>query len=524
MLFTDYPDKVRHLVMVFGDQLDLDSSLLQELDPAQDAVLMLEVRHEAEYVPQHVQRLVLFFSAMRHFAHELTGRGLPVIYVELEDSNNRGDFQAELGRWINKTRPDAVRAMLPGDYRVLKLLQDVCAERDTALDVADDTHFIDSLDRFDEWAADRKVLRLEDYYRHLRKRSGILMDDQNEPVGGQWNFDKQNRESFDKDGPPRIKAPRQFRHDDITDSVIQMVTEQFPDAPGEVEGFSYPVTHEQARAALRDFVQHRLANFGKYQDAIAAGHPYLFHSRLSAALNLHLLSPMACIDAAVAAWEAGDAPLNSVEGFVRQILGWREFVRGVYWLKMPGYADLNELQADQPVPDFFWSGDTDMACVADAVGQLNETAYAHHIQRLMVLGEFGLLLGCDPYQMHQWHLSMYADAIDWVSLPNVLGMSQYGDGGIVGSKPYCASGNYINRMSDYCSDCRYQYNQATGDDACPFTTLYWDFLSRNRNRLRNNRRMQFQYNNLDRKSDSERRAIRERAAMLKDSYKTNDYL
>ena len=524
MFFKDYPDRVRHLVMIFGDQLDHDAELLEKLDPDQDAVLMLEVRHEAEYIPQHAQRLVLFFSAMRHFATELRDRGFPVIYVDLQDRNNRGDFSSELSRWINKTRPEAVRATLPGDYRVLKLLQDVCGERDVALDVADDQHFLDDPDGFRQWAEGRKRLRLEDYYRHLRKRSGWLVTGDGEPAGGQWNYDRDNRDTFGREGPPQIKSPRKFRHDAVTETVVDMVAAEFPDAPGEATAFDYPVTHDQARAALRDFIEHRLPQFGTYQDAMAAGHPYLFHSRLSAALNLHLLSPRACIEAAIAAWEAGDAPLNSVEGFVRQILGWREYIRGIYWLKMPQYAELNELDADRPVPAFLWDGETDMACVRDAVTQLKETAYAHHIQRLMVLGEFGLLLGCDPYQMHQWHLSMYADAIDWVSLPNVLGMSQYGDGGIVGSKPYSASGNYINRMSDYCVDCRYQYDQAAGEDACPFTTLYWDFLSRNRNRLKHNRRMQFQFSNLDRKSDSERRAIRDQARKLKESFKANTYL
>ncbi len=357
----------------------------------------------------------------------------------------------------------------------------------------------------------------------MRRRYGILMT-ADEPTGGQWNFDRDNRESFGSDGPAQIKAPRSFRRDDVTRTVIYMVERRFPNSPGSLDAFDYPVTRDQARAALRDFVEHRLANFGTYQDAMVTGQPYLYHSRLSCVLNLHLLDPRDAISAAVDAYEAGAAPINAVEGFVRQILGWREFIRGVYWLKMPGYAELNALHADRPMPAFMWTGETEMNCIRQSVGQLIDHAYAHHIQRLMVLGLFAMLLGVRPYDVHRWHMSMYADAIDWVSLPNVLGMSQYGDGGIVGSKPYSASGNYINKMSDYCAGCRYNPKTATGDDACPFTTLYWDFLSRNRQRIRGNRRMGFQLKNLDRKDDDDRRAIRKRAEMLKSEMTAETYL
>ena len=303
-----------------------------------------------------------------------------------------------------------------------------------------------------------------------------------------------------------------------------MVERRFPDSPGKLDSFDYPVTHDQARAALRDFIEHRLAQFGTYQDAMVSGEPYLYHSRLSCVLNLHLLDPRDAIAAAVQAYEDGAAPINAVEGFVRQILGWREFIRGVYWLKMPDYAELNALDADLPMPAFMWTGETEMNCIAQSVGQLVEHAYAHHIQRLMVLGLFAMLLGVRPHDVHRWHMSMYADAVDWVSLPNVLGMSQYGDGGIVGSKPYAASGNYIIKMGDYCAGCRYNPKRATGEDACPITTLYWDFLSRNRRRIAGNRRMGFQLKNLDRKDDSERRAIREQAKVLKSEMTSETYL
>lgn len=505
--------KTRCLAVVFGDQLDRHSGALQDLDPEQDAVLMMEVAEEATYIPQHRQRLVLFFSAMRHHAQDLRERGYRVFYSELDDPDNRGNFRDELSRWFERTGPEQVRAVLPGDYRVLSLLQDACQARDLVLELLPDHHFIDTPEAFEQWAGERKLLRLEDYYRQMRKQHDLLMED-GQPAGGQWNYDTDNRESFRAGKVPDIKAPRSFRPDDITREVMDLVAREFPDAPGQLDGFDYPVTHEQALAALRDFIQHRLPHFGTYQDAMARGRPYLYHSRLSCVLNLHLLDPRKAIQSAIEAWRADHAPLNAVEGFVRQILGWREFIRGVYWWRMPAYAELNELEAEQPMPALFWTGDTDMACVRDAVGQLQDTAYAHHIQRLMVLGLLAQLIGVKPYEVHRWHMSLYADAVDWVSLPNVLGMSQFGDGGIVGSKPYCASGNYINRMSNHCGDCRYQPGEAVGEAACPFTTLYWDFLSRHRRRLSNNRRMHFQYLNLDKKSDADRRAIRQRARKL----------
>ena len=364
---------------------------------------------------------------------------------------------------------------------------------------------------------------MEAFYREQRREHDILMAGDG-PAGGTWNLDRDNRASFGKDGPPRIKAPRSFRPDETTRAVLDMVERRFPDSPGNLDNFDYPVTRDQARDALRDFLEHRLESFGRYQDAMATGRPYLYHSRLSCVLNLHLLDPRAALDGAVEAYEAKAAPLNSVEGFVRQILGWREYIRGIYWREMPAYAEMNALDAELPMPAFYWTGETEMNCLKQSVGQLIDHAYAHHIQRLMVLGLFAMLLGVRPYEVHRWHMSMYADAIDWVSLPNVLGMSQYGDGGIVGSKPYAASGNYIDKMGDYCKGCRYDPKKATGDDACPFTTLYWDFLSRNRNRIKGQRHMGYQLANLDRKDDGERREIKRRADRLKRDCTARTYL
>ncbi len=512
----------RQLVLVLGDQLDIDGAAFDGFDARRDAVLMIEAEEEAAYVPQHQKRLVLFFSAMRHFRDQLVRRRRRVHYVELDAHDNRGTLAGELARWIESTKPSRVVLSEPGDQRVLHAIEATAKRLATPLEVRTDRHFIDSRGAFAAYAAGRASLLLESYYRHLRRREEILVEG-NEPVGGRWNFDADNRERFGRKGPGRVPAPKGFTPDRITREVMAMVVRRFPTHPGKAEGFDYPVTGADASAALEDFVTHRLEQFGRFQDAMATGQPYLYHSRLASALNLHLLDPRTAIDAALAALATGRAPLNAVEGFVRQILGWREFVRGVYWWKMPRYAGLNALDAQLPMPAFMWTGETDMNCVRESVAQLIEHAYAHHIQRLMVLGQLALLLGVRPYEVHRWHMALYIDAIDWVSAPNVLGMSQYADGGIVGTKPYCASGNYISRMSDYCRNCRYDPRKSESEDACPFTTLYWDFLLRHRQRFAANRRMTLQMKNLDRKSPAEHRAIRRRAGQLKRDFTASTY-
>lgn len=504
---------MRNLVIVFGDQLNAESSAFDGFERTQDAALMMEVQEEATYVPQHKLRLIHFFSAMRHFRDELRARGREVYYTALEDHGNGGDFAAEIPRRLEALRPEAVIATQPGDYRVEQLLRESVRSADCRLEIRADRHFLCRPEEFVSFAEDRHRLLLETFYRRMRRRHDVLVHG-DAPIGGRWNYDKDNRESFGRHGPGDIAAPF-FPCDAITREVATMIGQRFPNHPARLDTFDYPVTREQARAALADFVTNRLPNFGRFQDAMATGHPYLYHSRLSCVLNLHLLDPREAIEAVVAAFHAGRASINSTEGFVRQILGWREYVRGVYWWKMPDYAEMNALDAQLPMPAFMWTAETEMNCVRQSVSQLIEHAYAHHIQRLMVLAQLAMLLGVHPYDVHRWHLSMFIDAIDWVSLPNTLGMSQFGDGGIVGTKPYAASGNYINRMSDYCEDCRFDPKRASGDRACPFTTLYWDFLARNQRRIRGSRQMMFQIKNLARKREGERRAIFARAEELK---------
>ncbi len=515
------PAPVRNLVVVLGDQLDAANAALDGLDRRRDAILMSEVADEATYIPQHRQRLVLFLSAMRHFAALLKRKRMPLRYHSLDATGEHGSLRGIIASEVRALRPERVIVAQPGDHRVLESLRTAVGE--TPLEVRTDRHFLSTVEDFATFARGRRELRLEDFYRQLRRRHEILMDG-DKPVSGQWNFDVENRKTFGREGPGSLPEPVRFDPDRTTREVISLVRRRFPNAPGRLESFGHPVTSAHARTALSDFVEHRLGRFGDYQDAMAAGRPFLYHSLLSAPMNLHLIDPREVLGAAIEAWREGKAPLNAVEGFVRQILGWREYVRGIYWTQMPEYGALNALEADLPMPAFMWTGETDMVCVRESVTQLLEHAYAHHIQRLMVLGQLALLLGVRPYDVHRWHLSMYIDAVDWVSLPNVLGMSQYADGGIVGSKPYCASGAYIDRMSDYCKGCRYDPKRATGEDACPFTTLYWDFLSRHRKRFGGNRRMSLQLRNVERKDAGERRTIARRAARVRTELTAETYL
>jgi deoxyribodipyrimidine photolyase-related protein len=499
---------VRHLVLVLGDQLDAGSGAFHGFDPARDAILQMEVREEASYIRQHKRRLAFFFAAMRHFCDEQRAAGRQVFYSELDDPANRGSLAAEVRRRAAELNPQRLILLEPGDWRVKEQL---CA-LGLPLEIRADRHFLCSHETFASFADGHPRLVLETFYRFMRRQLGVLLEADGAPSGGKWNFDAENRVAFGRKPPP-MPAPRHFPPDATTRGVLELVAREFPDSPGRLEGFDFPVTRAQALQALDDFVAHRLGAFGTYQDAMLGGEPVLFHSRLSGLLNLHLLSPREVVDVVLA--NPSDAPLNAVEGFVRQVIGWRELVRGVYWRFMPAYAEANALDADMPVPRFYWTGETDMRCLAEAIGHTIDHAYAHHIERLMVLGLFCLLLGARPNEVHRWHMSMFWDAIDWVSLPNTLGMSQYGDGGIIGTKPYAASGSYINRMSDHCRRCRYDPHKADGEDACPFTTLYWDFLARHRARFERKPRMRYAYVNLARKDPEALAAIRRRANQIK---------
>ena len=513
---TQQPDKasVRNLVVVLGDQLNSDAAAFDGFDPQCDAVWMAELAAEAEFVWSHKARIVMFIAAMRHFRASLDARGYPVHYVLLDATENPGALPDALASAIAVLRPERLVMCQAGEWRVHEALTAVATRLSIPLEIREDRHFLCTPEMFADHASHRKQLRLEYFYRDLRRQTGILMDGA-DPAGGQWNYDAANRRALPKSGPADLPPPRLFPPDPITTDVIALVRERFSGHPGSLKHFSWPVSAAQAQVALEDFIEHRLPRFGDYQDAMWAGEPWLFHSRLSAAMNLKLLDPRAVIAAAESAYRSGHAPLNAVEGFIRQILGWREYVRGIYWMMMPDYIERNAMSANEPLPDLFWTGETRMQCLRDTIEQTLAHGYAHHIQRLMVTGLFGLLLGVDPKAMHEWYLAVYVDAVEWVELPNTLGMSQYADGGIMASKPYVASGNYIKRMSNHCVKCPFDPKRAVGDDACPFTTLYWDFLSRHESALADNPRMTLQLRNLTRKPESERNAISAQANRLR---------
>lgn len=496
----------KRLLLILGDQLDQDAAIFHDFDPTNDTLWMAEVMEESTHIPSSKQRTAVFLSAMRHFAEHLKARDWPLIYSRLDDAHNTGTLIGELRRAIAQARAKCLVMTAPGDWRVLQQLRTLAKELDLPLEVRDDTHFFSTVREFSAHAKGRKQLRLEYFYRELRKKNNILMAD-GKPIGNQWNFDAENRGSFGKQGPGSLPAPTRFAPDSITQEVIDLVNDTLGHHPGSLTQFGWPVTREQALVALDAFITHRLPNFGRYQDAMWEGEVWLYHSHLSSALNLKLLNPREVLAKAEAAFHTGHAPLEAVEGFVRQILGWREYVRGIYWTHMPQYAEYNAQQAHEALPGFYWTGDTDMACLRDAIQQTLAHGYAHHIQRLMVTGLYALLLGVEPQQVHQWYLGVYVDAVEWVELPNTLGMSQFADGGLMASKPYVASGKYIDRMSNYCKGCRFNPAESTGDTACPFTTLYWDYLNRHADTLAKNPRMLMQLKNLNRLSDEQKSDI-----------------
>lgn len=501
------------LRLVLGDQLTPSLSSLADWQEG-DLILMCEVVEEATYVRHHKKKLAFIFSAMRHFAVELEASGKPVCYVRLDDQGNSGNFSGEVARALMTNSYDRVVVTEPGEWRVMEMIRGWQDDLPVPVIVREDDRFFASLHRFERWAEGRKQLRMEYFYRVMRRESGYLMED-GEPVGGRWNFDKENRARLPDDivVPNRLRLPP----DAITRDVLAMVRARFPDHFGDLEPFTMPVRRSDAVAMLENFICRCLPQFGDYQDAMAEGEAFLFHSVLSAVMNVGLLTPRQVCDAVQAAYDAGDAPLNAAEGFIRQVLGWREYVRGLYWLKMPHYKTLNTLSAMRALPDFYWTGQTEMACLADAISTTKQHAYAHHIQRLMLTGNFALLAGIAPDAINEWYLIVYADAYEWVELPNTHGMAIYADGGIMASKPYAASGAYINKMGNHCKACRYKVQQRAGPDACPFNYLYWDFLIRNRDVLGDNHRMGMIYKTLDRMSEERQKEIKSDAQeFLKD--------
>jgi len=494
------------LIPVLGDQLSHSLASLADISKSDAIILMMEVADETTYVRHHKRKIALILSAMRHFAAELRSAGWTVDYVRLDDPDNKGNFTGEVSRAVARHRPNSIRIVEPGEWRV-KAMIDAWEKRfGLPVQILIDDRFVCGILEFKTWALARGDLVMEYFYREMRRKTGLLMTAKGTPEGEQWNLDKDNR------APPKrgtnYPEPLAFMPDAMTAEVIALVAARFAGHFGRLEKFSLPVTAEQAERAREHFVRTALPDFGTYQDAMVTGQDWLYHSWLSPALNLGLLTPLQVASAAADAYALGHVPLNAAEGFIRQIIGWREYVRGYYWLEMPEVAEANALEATRPLPEFYWTGATEMLCMAEAVRNTRDNAYAHHIQRLMVLGNFAMLAGVRPQDVADWFLVVYADAYEWVELPNVIGMSQHADGGRLATKPYAGGGAYIDRMSDHCRSCRYDVKQKTGPDACPFNALYWDFLARHERRFRRNRRMMHMYANWDRMKPEMRGAYR----------------
>jgi len=486
---------VRNLIFILGDQLSRKISSLDGADPDKDHIFMAEVADEASYVPHHKKKIAFLFSAMRHFAQDLRDEGFEVSYLDLAATEKEGSFGAALERICQDVKPERVLVTEPGEWRVRAMVDTWGDTLGIPVECRTDDRFICTRPEFAEWARGKKQLRMEYFYRDMRKKTGLLMED-GKPAGGKWNYDADNRKPARAD--LFMPAPESFAPDKVTKEVLELVSDRFSSNFGDLTPFWFAVTSQQAETAFEHFLKEALPRFGDYQDAMLRGEKFLYHAVISMYLNAGLLSPLDVCRKAEAAYQSGDAPLNAVEGFIRQIIGWREYVRGIYWLKMPDYVDQNFLDAHRPLPSFYWTGETDMRCVAEAVAQTREDAYAHHIQRLMVTGNFALLAGIAPTEVHEWYLSVYADAYEWVELPNTLGMSQFADGGLLASKPYASGGNYIHKMSDYCQSCHYDVKTKTGTGACPFNSLYWHFLDRNRDKLEGNARLAQVYRTWDR--------------------------
>ena len=477
---------MRNLIVLLGDQLSPTMSSLVGGDPQQDLVLMMEVHEEATYVRHHKKKIALCFSAMRHFAEELERQGWRVDYRALDAHDNRGTFSDELELAVRTHKPRAVIATAAGEWRVLQAMHTWTSRLDLPVQIRADSRFLCSVEEFAAWADGRKQLRMEYFYRDMRRKTGLLMKG-DQPEGGRWNFDAENR----KAAKLQLFMPEvlRFKPDALTREVIRLVAGRFGGHFGDLEPFWFAVTRADANRAFAHFLQAALPSFGDYQDAMLSQRPFMYHAVISMYLNCGLLDALDVCRRVADEYHAGRVPLNAAEGFIRQIIGWREYVRGIYWLKMPDYAQSNFFAATREVPESYWSGETNMACIRAAVTQTREEAYAHHIQRLMVTGNFALLAGVNPQRLHEWYLAVYADAYEWVELPNTVGMSQFADGGLLASKPYIASGAYINRMSDYCASCRYDVKLRTGATACPLNSLYWTFLSAHAGSLRANPRL-----------------------------------
>jgi deoxyribodipyrimidine photolyase-related protein len=459
---------------------------------------------EFTHVKHHKKKIAFLLSAMRHFAKELKDSGVNLCYVKIDNQNNKDSLKDQIKEVIEKYSVKKVIVTYPSEYRILQEIKSWKNTINIPIEIREDNRFLFTPNEFSKWAGEKKQLRMEFFYREIRKKHNILMNG-DEPEGGKWNYDNENRKLPPKD--LNIPANYKIKQDQITMEVIKLVNEYFFDHFGDLEPFFFAVTRDDARLVLIDFIEKRLEKFGDYQDAMIENEPWMFHSHLSFYLNCGLLTPIECVKAAEYAYHRKSLPINSVEGFIRQIIGWREYIRGIYWHRMPSYKNENFFGANRKLPSFFWEADSKMNCVDQCVKETKKHAYAHHIQRLMVLGNFVLLAGIHPNEVNEWYLIVYADAYEWVELPNVTGMILFADGGYLASKPYAAGGSYIKKMSNYCTNCSFKINIKNGSEACPFNYLYWNFLVSNRSKLETNHRISMMYKTYDKMSSSQKEAI-----------------
>jgi len=504
---------VSTLRLILGDQLNPAHSWFKQIDSDVHYVMM-EVRQETDYVMHHAQKVIAIFAAMREFARALAQEGHQVHYLTIDDQSNHHDIAqnlSELARTLGATR---IEYQEPDEWRLDAQLQSFAQTSTLAVDVVSSEHFLSDRTEVAEIFKGRKRWVMEHFYRHMRQKHEVLMQG-SEPVGGQWNFDAENRKAWT--GSPAAATDTRATHDHsaLWQTIVASGIKTF--GQPQAQSFRWPINRQQALAQLEHFIEHVLPDFGDFQDAMHTEQPFLFHSLISFALNTKMLHPREVIDAAQNAWQKGRAPLAAVEGFIRQILGWREYVRAIYWSQMPGYTESNALKHHTPLPHWFWSGQTRMQCLSKSIGQSLETAYAHHIQRLMVIGNFALLAEIDPQALHRWYLGIYIDAFEWVEAPNTLGMSQFADDGLLATKPYVSSAAYINRMSNYCKGCHYDKKARTGDRACPFNALYWDFYQRHATKFSRNPRIGMAYRQLAKMTQQERLEISEQAMVWRDN-------
>ncbi|MFV8781178.1 cryptochrome/photolyase family protein [Microbulbifer sp. SA54] len=503
---------MKTLRLILGDQLNHSHSWFRS-DDADTLYFIAEMRQETDYVRHHIQKVVAFFEAMQAFAEWLQARGKQVIHYRLDHPDNTQKLGTNIANLVHSHGIQKFEYQQPDEYRLDQQLQQLADDLSIESEAFDSEHFLTGRDELARFFDGKKSLLMESFYRHMRRQHNVLMDG-DAPTGGEWNYDKSNRKKWK--GEPAIPHERGFRKD--VRETLQRIEQAGVQTFGQIDAlhFSWPTTREDCLKVLRHFCTHLLVHFGDFQDAMDPDETYLFHSRLSFAMNCKLLHPREVIDAVIAHWQQNKdtISINEVEGFVRQILGWREYMRGVYWREMPGYARCNRLQNHNSLPDFYWTADTRMNCLHQAIKNSLEHAYAHHIQRLMITGNFALLTQVHPDQVDAWYLGIYIDAIEWVEITNTRGMSQFADGGLVATKPYISSGSYINKMSNYCQDCHYNVKEKTGEDACPFNSLYWNFLAEKREYFNENPRMAMMLSLLDKMDSEELADLKKRARQI----------